>query len=299
MPVDQYIGGVEHAILHLMYARFFQKVLADMGLSTAQEPFTNLLTQGMVLKDGAKMSKSKGNTVDPDEIVAKYGADTARLFILFTAPPERDLEWSDAGVEGASRFLNRVWRLVTELAAFLPGAAAGAQNGAALTEADRQMRRVIHRTVQRVTKDVEERFHFNTAISAIMELVNAFYQYKERGDAMNRAVVAEGLQKLVLLLAPFAPHLAEELWHRMGHEESVHLQPWPDFDPDVVRTEEIEIAVQINGRVRDRLVIDADASQEEMKAAALELERVRAAVAGREIVRIVAVPGRLVNIVVK
>lgn len=305
MPVDQYIGGVEHAILHLMYARFFQKVLADMGLSTAQEPFTNLLTQGMVLKDGAKMSKSKGNTVDPDEIVAKYGADTARLFILFTAPPERDLEWSDAGVEGASRFLNRVWRLVTELAAFLPGAAAGAQNGAAagngaaLTEADRQMRRVIHRTVQRVTKDVEERFHFNTAISAIMELVNAFYQYKERGDAMNRAVVAEGLQKLVLLLAPFAPHLAEELWHRMGHEESVHLQPWPDFDPDVVRTEEIEIAVQINGRVRDRLVIDADASQEEMKAAALELERVRAAVEGREIVRIVAVPGRLVNIVVK
>ena len=186
-----------------------------------------------------------------------------------------------------------------------PGAAAGAQNGAAagngaaLTEADRQMRRVIHRTVQRVTKDVEERFHFNTAISAIMELVNAFYQYKERGDAMNRAVVAEGLQKLVLLLAPFAPHLAEELWHRMGHEESVHLQPWPDFDPDVVRTEEIEIAVQINGRVRDRLVIDADAAQEEMKAAALELERVRAAVEGRALVRIVAVPGRLVNIVVK
>src|SRR5690606_15748567 len=219
MPVDQYIGGVEHAILHLMYARFFQKVLADMGLSSARQPFANLLTQGMVLKDGAKMSKSKGNTVDPDEIVATYGADTARLFILFTAPPERDLEWSDAGVEGAARFLNRVWRLVTELievaaSAGDNGVAAGAaSNGAAvLRPEDHELRRAVHRTVQRVTVDVEERFHFNTAISAIMELVNAFYHYKDGARPLNRAVVSEGLEKLVLVLAPFAPHLAEELW---------------------------------------------------------------------------------------
>lgn len=331
MPVDQYIGGVEHAILHLLYARFFQMVLADMGLVTASQPFANLLTQGMVLKDGAKMSKSKGNVVDPDAIIAKYGADTARLFILFTAPPERDLEWSDAGVEGAHRFLNRVWRLVTELlesasngdgAGRGAGAAAdgGAGNGAGtaadggvgagavgsngagaagFTQADIELRRAVHRTVQRVTVDVEERFHFNTAISAIMELVNAFYHYKDAGQPLNRSVVAEGLEKLVLVLSPFAPHLAEELWHMLGHEESVHLQQWPSFDPDIVRTDEVEIAVQVNGRVRDRLVIARDASEEEMKSAALALEKVQAAIGGADVVRVIVVPGRLVNVVVK
>ncbi len=306
MPVDQYIGGVEHAILHLLYARFFQMVLADMGLVSARQPFANLLTQGMVLKDGAKMSKSKGNTVDPDEIVATYGADTARLFILFTAPPERDLEWSDAGVEGAARFLNRVWRLVTELievaaSAGDNGVAAGAaSNGAAvLRPEDHELRRAVHRTVQRVTVDVEERFHFNTAISAIMELVNAFYHYKDGARPLNRAVVSEGLEKLVLVLAPFAPHLAEELWHRLGKTDSVHLQPWPSFDPEVVRTEEVEIVVQVNGRVRDRLVMAADASEDEMKEAALALDRVRAVIGAGRVVRVIAVPGRLVNIVVK
>jgi len=306
MPVDQYIGGVEHAILHLLYARFFQMVLADMGLVSARQPFANLLTQGMVLKDGAKMSKSKGNTVDPDEIVATYGADTARLFILFTAPPERDLEWSDAGVEGAARFLNRVWRLVTELIEVAAsdgdnGVAAGAaSNGAAvLRPEDHELRRAVHRTVQRVTVDVEERFHFNTAISAIMELVNAFYHYKDGARPLNRAVVSEGLEKLVLVLAPFAPHLAEELWHRLGKTDSVHLQPWPSFDPEVVRTEEVEIVVQVNGRVRDRLVMAADASEDEMKEAALALDRVRAVIGAGRVVRVIAVPGRLVNIVVK
>lgn len=314
MPVDQYIGGVEHAILHLLYARFFQMVLADLGLVTSEQPFANLLTQGMVLQGGAKMSKSKGNTVDPDEIIEKYGADTARLFILFTAPPERDLEWSETGVDGAYRFLNRVWRLVTELSHFIDGVVgtgasirngARPQNGATVNGAagqgptDEQLHREIHRTVQRVTTDIEERFHFNTAISAIMELVNAFYQYKETAKPMNAALVAEGLEKLVLLLAPFAPHLAEELWQRLGKSESVHLQPWPTFDPAAVRTEQVEVVVQVNGRVRDRLVIARDASEDDMKSAALASEKVQAAVGDADVVRIVVVPGRLVNVVVK
>jgi len=296
MPVDQYIGGVEHAILHLLYARFFQLVLADMGLVSEAHPFANLLTQGMVIKDGAKMSKSKGNVVDPNDIVARYGADTARLFILFTAPPERDLEWSDAGVEGAYRFINRVWRLVSELADVARGADDGPQE---LREADLELRRMVHKTLQRVTVDVEQRFHFNTAVAALMELVNAFYAYKDSVRPLNRAVVAEGLEKLVLMLAPFAPHLAEELWEMLGHGESVHLQAWPAFDPEVVRSDEVELAVQINGRVRDRLVIARDASEEEVRQAALALDKVKAALAGAEIARVVVVPGRLVNIVVK
>jgi len=297
MPVDQYIGGVEHAILHLMYARFFQMVLADLGLVTAERPFERLLTQGMVLKDGAKMSKSKGNTVDPDAIVRKYGADTARLFILFAAPPERDLEWSDAGVEGAYRFLNRVWRLVGDLVEELgplpAGQAAPGQDAAA-----EDLRRMVHRTVQRVTQDIEERFHFNTAISAIMELVNAFYLYKESGGPRDRAVVAEGLEKLVLLLAPFAPHLAEELWEMLGRSGSVHEQPWPAYDPEAVQADTVEIVVQVNGRVRDRLWVARDASEEEVRAAALAMPKVQEHIGGRPVARVVVVPGRLVNVVV-
>jgi len=242
------------------------------------------------------MSKSKGNVVDPNDIVARYGADTARLFILFTAPPERDLEWSDAGVEGAYRFINRVWRLVSELADVARGADDGPQE---LREADLELRRMVHKTLQRVTVDVEQRFHFNTAVAALMELVNAFYAYKDSVRPLNRAVVAEGLEKLVLMLAPFAPHLAEELWEMLGHGESVHLQAWPAFDPEVVRSDEVELAVQINGRVRDRLVIARDASEEEVRQAALALDKVKAALAGAEIARVVVVPGRLVNIVVK
>ncbi|MBO8140544.1 MAG: leucine--tRNA ligase [Firmicutes bacterium] len=300
MPVDQYIGGVEHAILHLMYARFFQMVLADLGLVGTGRPFQNLLTQGMVLKDGAKMSKSKGNTVDPDYIIKKYGADTARLFILFAAPPERDLEWSDAGVEGAYRFLNRVWRLVSDLAddARTAGAIDG-RTGRAPDPDAQKLRRTVHRTVQRVTADIDGRFHFNTAISAIMELVNMFYQYKERGGPRDREVVAEGLEKLVLLLAPFAPHLAEELWHMIGRTGSVHEQPWPSFDPDLVQADEMEIVVQVDGRVRDRMMVPRDLADDEVKARALALPRVAEHVAGRSVARVVVVPGRLVNVVTR
>mgnify|MGYP001252444421 CR=1 FL=1 len=298
MPVDQYIGGVEHAILHLMYSRFFQMVLADLGLVSHPRPFERLLTQGMVLKDGAKMSKSKGNTVDPDHIVRTYGADTARLFILFAAPPERDLEWSDAGVEGAYRFLNRVWRLVSDLVEELGPMPAGASPAGRREGAAEELRRMVHRTVQRVTQDIEDRFHFNTAIAAIMELVNAFYQYKERSVERDQAVVAEGLEKLVLLLAPFAPHLAEELWAMMGRTESVHLQPWPSYDPEAVQADTIEVVVQVNGRVRDRVWVARDASEEDVRQAALASPKVQEHVGGQPVKRVVVVPGRLVNVVV-
>jgi len=297
MPVDQYIGGVEHAILHLMYARFFQMVLADLGLVSTPRPFERLLTQGMVLKDGAKMSKSKGNTVDPNHIVQTYGADTARLFILFASPPERDLEWSDAGVEGAYRFLNRVWRLVTDLVnelGPLPQGPAPAGRDAAAEE----LRRMVHRTLKKVTQDIEDRFHFNTAIAAVMELVNAFYQYKDSAAEKDKAVVAEGLEKLVLMLAPFAPHLAEELWRTLGRTDSVHLQPWPSYDPEAVQADTIEVVVQVNGRVRDRLWVARKASEAEVREAALALPKVQEHIAGRQVARVVVVPGRLVNIVV-
>ncbi|MFZ5641298.1 MAG: leucine--tRNA ligase, partial [Bacillota bacterium] len=254
MPVEQYIGGVEHAILHLLYSRFFTKVLHDMGLVGFEEPFTNLLTQGMVLKDGTKMSKSKGNVVSPEEIIEKYGADTARLFILFAAPPERDLEWSDQGVEGAFRFLNRVWRLV---AAYIDGLNEGGRVEA-MSPADREMRRVTHFTVKKVTEDINLRFNFNTAISAIMELVNAIYLYRDKNPERNSAVEAEAINNLIVLLAPFAPHIAEELWQAVGYEDSVHKQPWPEFDPAALVQDEIEIVVQINGKVKDRLMVPAD-----------------------------------------
>ena len=212
MPVDQYIGGVEHAILHLMYSRFITKVLYDQNLVTVDEPFTNLLTQGMVLKDGFKMSKSKGNVVSPEEIIENYGADTARLFILFAAPPERDLDWSDQGVEGAYRFINRVWRLVQRVAPKVKEKVEWQVSS--LSSAEKDLRRVIHRTIQRVEDDIKTRFNFNTAVSAIMELTNAFYHYIEGMDQeqWHKGVLSEGLTTLALLLAPFTPHFAEELW---------------------------------------------------------------------------------------
>ncbi|MEW9032485.1 MAG: leucine--tRNA ligase, partial [Planifilum fimeticola] len=250
LPVDEYIGGIEHAVLHLLYSRFFTKVLYDAGLVHVDEPFTSLLTQGMVLRDGAKMSKSKGNTVSPLDIIERYGADTARLFILFAAPPERDLEWSDSGVEGCYRFLGRVFRSVTgheELFRNRPDARP--EKGPA-----RDLHRRIHRTIKKVTEDVGERYHFNTAISAIMELFNAISEYPEDAD---RGTLADALETVVILLAPFAPHLSEELWHVMGHEASVHEQPWPAYDPAMLVEEEVEMAVQINGRVRDKLVVPA------------------------------------------
>jgi leucyl-tRNA synthetase len=298
LPVDQYIGGVEHAILHLLYSRFLTKVLYDLGLVGVDEPFTNLLTQGMVLKDGAKMSKSRGNVVSPEEIVDQYGADTTRLFILFAAPPERDLEWSEQGVEGCYRFVNRVWRLVVGVADLVREAPAELPTG--WHGVHREVRRILHQTVKKVTEDIEQRFNFNTAISAVMELVNALYQYRERVPEVEQhpALWREAVEKLCLLLAPFAPHLAEELWERTGHHQSVHLQSWPDYDPAALVEEEKIIVVQVNGRVRDRVLVPASLTGEALERYILEQPRVRSWLAGKEIRRVVTVPDKLVNIVV-
>lgn len=297
MNVDQYIGGVEHAILHLMYARFFTKVLYDSGLIDYDEPFANLLTQGMVLKDGGKMSKSKGNVVSPEEIIDRYGADTARLFILFAAPPERDLEWSDKGVEGCFRFLNRVWRLVYSYHDRVAGLEPAVQVNNA---ADKELWRLTNETIKKVTEDIGERFNFNTAISAIMELVNGIQSYREQAKGEgNLPLVKEVLQKMLLLLAPFAPHISEELWHNIGNTESVHRQEWPGYDPQALVRDEITIVVQVNGKVRDRIDIPADLDRNGMIEAVMKQERVQKWVAGKEIVKTVAVPKKLVNIVVK
>ncbi|HPZ43428.1 MAG TPA: leucine--tRNA ligase [Bacillota bacterium] len=298
LPVDQYIGGVEHAILHLLYSRFFTKVLYDLKLVNTQEPFTNLLTQGMVLKDGVKMSKSRGNVVSPEDIVARYGADTARLFILFAAPPDRDLEWSDQGVEGCFRFLKRVWRLAAPLADFLKGVPlAPAAN---LVGANREMRRITHNTIKKVTEDISNRFNFNTAISAIMEMVNALYQYKEIPETdRSPAVLRESLDTLLLLLAPFAPHITEEIWEATGHEGSIHQQPWPAYDPEAIQEDEITIVVQINGKVRERLLVPADLPPEKMQERVLQEPRVLRLIQDKKIIKIIPVPGKLVNIVVK
>lgn len=304
MPVDQYIGGVEHAILHLMYARFFTMVMYDLGLIGVEEPFENLLTQGMVLKDGAKMSKSKGNVVDPDEIVEKYGADTARLFVLFAAPPQRDLEWSDHGVEGAYRFLNRVWRLLYDCRGVLDATHTPVEKCEAKDEACVRLRRLTHQTIKRVTDDVAERFNFNTAISAIMEFVNGLYHYKDekgykRDTVTQDPVFLDAVEKLLLLLSPFAPHITEELWMSMGYGESIHSQKWPSYEPDLLKEEEIEIVVQVNGKVRDRVTVPADISEDELKERAKELNGVKAHISGKQIVKEVVVPKKLVNIVVK
>jgi leucyl-tRNA synthetase len=299
LPVDQYIGGVEHAVLHLLYSRFFTKFLYDIGLVGIEEPFTNLLTQGMVLKDGAKMSKSKGNVVSPEDILARYGADTTRLFVLFAAPPERDLEWSDQGVEGCYRFLQRVWRLVTSVLTEIRDVPAVPARD--LVGVNRSMRRLTHQTVKKVTVDIETRFNFNTAISATMELVNGMYQFRDRVSAVDRdpAVMREAVEKLLLLLAPFAPFLTEELWARLGHTESIHKEPWPEYDPELLVEDQVEIVVQINGRVRSRMTLPANISAAEMREAVLEQPRIRELVAGKEIQKIIPVPGKLVNIVIR
>ncbi len=299
MPVDQYIGGIEHAVLHLLYSRFFTKVLADEGMLDIQEPFTNLLTQGMVIKDGAKMSKSKGNVVSPEDIAARYGADAVRMFILFAAPPERDLEWSDRGIEGAYRFLNRVWRLSVRLIEESPDEVAASASELEKTPEDKEMMKTVHETIKKATHDIEERFNFNTAISAVMEMVNALYQYRDQSSHVNPAVVKESMDKLTLLLAPFTPHLAEELWSQMGKEGSVHSQQWPEYKEKYIIREEIEMVLQVNGRVRGRMMVSKEADKDELKSAALSKERVQSYVEGKEIVKVIVVPEKLVNIVVK
>ncbi|MGE5371451.1 MAG: leucine--tRNA ligase [Solirubrobacterales bacterium] len=296
MPVDQYIGGVEHAILHLMYARFFTKALFDAGMVSCEEPFTNLLTQGMVLKDGAKMSKTKGNVVSPEEIIDTYGADTARLFILFASPPERDLEWNDQAVEGCYRFLNRVWRLAYELQQTLENAPAGSH--AELSAADREIRYRLHFTIRKVTEDIEKRFNFNTAISSIMELVNALYQYKESGS-LNPSVVKESLEILILLLAPFAPHIAEELWQSAGLSGSVHTQVWPGWEESALVQDTVEIVVQLNGKVRERICVAPDIAKEALEAEVLALPKMIEQLEGKTVAKVIIVPGKLVNVVIK
>ncbi|MGN0706140.1 MAG: leucine--tRNA ligase [Lentihominibacter sp.] len=303
MNVDQYIGGVEHAIMHLMYARFFQMALHDLGLVKDDEPFKNLLTQGMVIKgyenaEGeyikAKMSKSLGNVVSPAEIIEKYGADTARLFILFAAPPERELDWSDKGVEGCFRFLNRIWRLAYD---FSETGCADSGDYEIRNKEDKELNRVLNDTIRRVSNDIEERFNFNTAISAVMELVNELYKYRE-GD-VNQALFGTAVRTVIVLMAPFVPHITEEIWQDLGYEGSVHEQSWPSYDEAALVKDEVEIVVQINGKNKEKINIPGEATREEMLKIAEDNETIKELTAGMNVVKVIAVPGRLINVVVK
>jgi leucyl-tRNA synthetase len=288
-PMDQYIGGVTHAILHLMYSRFFTKVMRDLGLVTHGEPAANLFTQGMVLgSDGSAMSKSKGNTVDPEEMIAKYGADTCRLFVLFAAPPEKDMPWIESSVGGQRRFLDRVWRFVTrnldrEITASEPAA-------------DRRALRKLHQTIQKVTDDFNNRWHFNTSIAALMELLNALC---EEEDKLSRPALDQILPTLVLLLGPFAPYIAEELWEQLGRTGPVFRQPWPVSDPDLAREDAAEIVLQVNGKVRGKISLPFGTSQEDLKKMAEADPKVQPFITGKQIVKIIVVPDKLVNIVVR
>ena len=298
-PVDQYIGGIEHAILHLLYSRFFVKVLRDAGLVDYDEPFSNLLTQGMVIKDGAKMSKSLGNVVSPEEILSKYGADTARLFILFAAPPERELEWSDQGVEGSFRFLNRIWRIVQAFEAVLAQKVTEYDHSN-LNEADKDLRRVLHSSIKKVTNDIETRFNFNTAISTMMELVNALYAYKEAAKEPNAGLIYEAISDLIKMMSPFVPHITEELWRgAIDANSSVHEQSWPECDEEALKVDNVEIVLQVNGKVRGRLTVPAEATKEELEKIAMADANVQAHIGDATVRKIICVPGRLVNIVAK
>lgn len=298
-PVDQYIGGIEHAILHLLYSRFFVKVLRDAGLVDYDEPFSNLLTQGMVIKDGAKMSKSLGNVVSPEEILSKYGADTARLFILFAAPPERELEWSDQGVEGSFRFLNRIWRIVQAFEAILAQKVTEYDHSN-LSEADKDLRRVLHSSIKKVTNDIETRFNFNTAISTMMELVNALYAYKEAAKEPNAGLIYEAISDLIKMMSPFVPHITEELWRgAIDGNSSVHEQSWPECDEEALKVDNVEIVLQVNGKVRGRLTVPAEATKEELEKIAMADANVQAHIGDATVRKVICVPGRLVNIVAK
>ena len=295
MSVDQYIGGIEHAVLHLLYARFFTKVLRDLGYVNVDEPFTNLLTQGMVIKDGAKMSKSKGNVVDPNSLIEKYGADTARLFSLFAAPPEKDLDWNDQGVDGSFRFLNRLWKLVGETVPFM--ATASKVDVAALSDEARSLRRLVHKSIRKVTADIDERFHFNTAISAIMELVNGIQAFPYKNLPQNSALLKEAVESTLLLLYPFVPHFCEELWESIGHDGGIEKAGWPSFDEEAAADEELLIVVQVNGKLRGRVVVSADSSEELVKSIAFADEKVATFLEGKTPRKVIYVPGKLLNIV--
>ncbi|MBE6020831.1 MAG: leucine--tRNA ligase [Clostridiales bacterium] len=295
MNVDQYIGGVEHAILHLMYARFFQMALYDLGLVTTEEPFKNLLTQGMVIKDGKKMSKSIGNVVSPDEIISKYGADTARLFILFAAPPERELDWSDAGVEGSYRFLNRVFRLVDELEDVIKGAGGTYE---IKTSADKDLAYQLNATIKKVTEDAGGRFNFNTAISSIMELVNEVYRYKENKD-INAELLKAAVEDLIRILSPFTPHICEEMWEKLGHTNSVYTESWPTYDESALVKDEVEIVIQINGKLKEKLNVANGLTKDELEKLVMDRDNTKQLIGEKTVVKVISVPGKLVNIVVK
>lgn len=294
MKVDQYIGGVEHAVMHLMYARFFQMALHDLGLVEEEEPFKNLLTQGMVIKDGKKMSKSIGNVVSPKEIIDKYGADTARLFILFAAPPEKELDWSDAGVEGSYRFINRVYRLVSESIERYQDIKA---DYVIKSDSDKALAFVLNNTIKKVGEDIEERFAFNTAISSIMELVNELYKYKE-GD-VNEGLYGYAIRNLILILSPFIPHISEEMWQAVGGQGLASEQNWPSYDEAAMIKDRLEIVVQINGKIKDKIEINVDAAREEIEKTAMNTDKIKELLDGKNIIKVIVVPGKLVNIVAK
>ncbi len=294
MPVDQYTGGVEHAILHLLYSRFFQRVMRDEGLTQASEPFTNLLTQGMVLKDGAKMSKAKGNTVDPGELIDRYGADTVRLFMMFAAPPEQALEWSDEGVQGAYRFLKRFWHAVQT---HVEAGEVGELDAASLGEAGQALRRKTHQTIAKISDDIGRRHAFNTAIAAAMELLNAVNRFED-GSRAGRAVVREALETVVLMLSPIVPHVCDALWAALGHEGAIVDEPWPEVDAAALEQDMIELVVQVNGRLRGRVTTATDATSETIVEQALADPNVQRFIGGKPVRKTIVVPGRLVNLVV-
>ncbi len=302
LPVDQYVGGIEHAILHLLYSRFFTKALRDCGLLDFDEPFKNLLTQGMVLKDGSKMSKSKGNTVDPDEIFENYGADTARLFILSDSPPARDFDWSDAGVEGCYKFLNRVWRLIStnqdNISLNYPKFVAGSLKD----KSNDDLVRTVHIAIKGITNDISNDFQFNTVISKYRELTNAIYDWQaKKGDLTeeDKQVLSFAVVSLIKLMSPVAVHLTEEAWHDLGGEKSIHEEPWCEWDENLAKSSSITLVVQVNGKVKDKIEVDESLDQEEMKQVALNSEKVKTLTDGKTIVKTIVVPKKLVNIVVK
>ncbi|MFQ5901571.1 MAG: leucine--tRNA ligase, partial [Thermodesulfobacteriota bacterium] len=298
MPVDQYIGGIEHACMHLLYARFFTKAMRDMGLLNIDEPFKNLLTQGMVIKDGAKMSKSKGNVVDPDDLIKRYGADTVRLFCLFASPPVKDLDWSDEGVEGASRFLNRVWRLVCDNLSLIKGVKP--YSGDAVLEGGlKEIHSMTHRTIKKVTGDIERRFHFNTAISSIMELVNALYLMdKSDKDPVTLSVLRESVETVVCLLYPFSPHICEELWGMLGKDVGLSETGWPDYREDALKKDKVFVVVQVNGKVRGTVLLPENSGKDEAREAALGETRVQQWIKGKKIKKVIYIPNRIINVVV-
>jgi leucyl-tRNA synthetase len=299
MPVDQYIGGVEHAVLHLLYSRFFTRVIRDLGLLDISEPFQNLLTQGMVIKDGAKMSKSKGNVVDPNYLIERYGADTSRLFSLFAAPPEKDLEWSDKGVDGAHRFLNRLWGIVYKNCERLrarnePGKKI---DSLLLTPDALRLFRKTHQTIKKVTTDMEREYHFNTAIAGMMELMNEITSFEPASDE-DRTVFRFAIARVLLLLSPFSPHIAEEMWEAIGNRPSIFEQNWPEWDEDAAKEEQIELVVQVNGKLRSRVMISAGMPDNEVKKIALEDQRIKEMISDKAIEKVIVVKGKLVNIVI-